>query len=384
MRKALVHDWIDQYGGAERVLGAIAEIIDFDYYYVYITTMNADQLQEVYGNKRVHVVESDILKKIRPLFRFLMPIFPFVVNRFNKQTKNNPVDLVISSSWALSKSYRIGSELHICYMQARNFKYVWDEADQYFRGPKKVFSFLKPLLQRFDIAGGANPDYLIANSQFVKNWIKEKYKRDSTVIYPPVDVEDFFISDEKGDYFITVGRLQPYKRFDIIIDAFVKNGKKLIVVGDGSVMKTLQEKATENIQFVGFKSKNEIKHLLARAKAFVFAGVEDFGIAIVEALAAGIPVIAYSGGASTELIDDRTGLLYHEQNADALNRSMVHFDEIKGRFDSTLIRESALKFSKQRFQREFQSFVDRICSEKLIDEKAYGKLTAPQNENPTV
>jgi glycosyltransferase involved in cell wall biosynthesis len=362
MKKALIHDWIDQYGGAERVLAAISETMDFDYYYVYVNTMSETEVLKVFGHKEVNIVESNIFRRLRSSFRYFMPFFPFVVKRFNVQTKKNEVDLVISSSWALSKSYRIGQEIHICYLQARNFKYVWDEADQYFKGPLKLLSFMKPMLRNFDLNGGSNPDYLISNSQFVKNWIKDKYGRDSTVIYPPVDVEDFFVSNEKEDYFITVGRLQPYKRFDIIIDAFAKNGKKLIVAGDGSVMKDLQKRATKNIEFVGFKTKDELKFLLSKAQAFVFAGVEDFGIAIVEALAAGTPVIAYHGGASKELINESNGLVYEEQNAHSLNKCVEHFSIIKENFDSNLIRESALKFSKKRFKKEFKQYVDKVIN----------------------
>ena len=288
-----------------------------------------------------------------------MPFFPVFVKRFNKQTKNNKIDLVISSSWALSKSYRIGNEIHISYLQARNFKYVWEEADKYFRGPLKFLSFLKPLLQQFDLNGGSNPDYLIANSHFVKNWVKEKYGRDSVVIYPPVEVEDFYTSKEKEDYYITVGRLEPYKRFDIIVDAFAKNGKKLIVVGDGSEIKGLKRRATENIIFVGYKAKSEIKTLLSKAQAFVFAGVEDFGIALVEALASGTPVIAYKGGASEELITEGNGILYDEQSVDSLNESLDQFD--LSTYNELQIRASAMKFSKERFQEEFSALINEVC-----------------------
>lgn len=362
MKKALIHDWIDQYGGAERVLAAISETMDFDYYYVYVNTMSKTEVLKVFGFKPVDIVESNIFKRFRSTFRYFMPFFPFVVKRFNSQTRKNKVDLVVSSSWALSKSYRIGNEVHICYLQARNFKYVWEEADQYFKGPLKFLSFMKPALRQFDLKGGCNPNYLISNSKFVQNWAKEKYGRDSTVIYPPVDVEDFNISTEKGDYFIAVGRLQPYKRFDIIVDAFAKNGKKLIIAGDGAVMSDLKSRATDNIEFVGFKTKEELKPLLSKARAFVFAGVEDFGIAIVEALACGTPVIAYSGGASKELISEENGLLYNAQNSDSLNRAIIDFSKKESIFNPKIVRASAMKFSKERFKKEFSEYVNSVMS----------------------
>lgn len=362
MKKALIHDWLDKFGGAERVLSAIAEIMDFDYYYAYINKMDHADIKRVFGESTIEIQESKMLRGFKSAFRYLMPFFPFIVKKFNQQTRNNKVDLVISSSWALSKSYRIGDEIHICYLQARNFKYVWEEADQYFRGPLRILSFIKPLLRKFDLNGGSNPDYLIANSYFVQKWVKEKYGRDSVVIYPAVDVEDFFISEEKEDYYVTVGRLEPYKRFDIIVDAFAKNGKKLLVIGDGSQMKELKDRSASNITFLGYKTKDDIKHILSKAKAFVFSGVEDFGIAIVEALASGVPVIAFKGGASEELINTQNGMLYDEQSVDSLNQTIMKFSlELEGNLDPRIIKESANKFSKQRFQKEFLTFVNSVA-----------------------
>lgn len=365
MKQALIHDWLDKYGGAERVITAISEVMRFDYYYAYVNKMADDDLKRVFANRHVDVEQSALMARFQPYFRYLMPLFPFVVNQFNEQTKRNKVDLVISSSWALSKSYRVGNEVHICYLQARNFKYVWEEADKYFRGPLKLLSFIRPLLQKFDKRGGSNPNYLISNSYFVRNWVKEKYGRDSVVIYPPVEVEDFYISEIKEEYFITVGRLEPYKRFDIIVDAFAKNGKKLIVVGDGSEKKELMKRATNNIQFVGYKTKEEIKDLLSKSQGFVFAGVEDFGIAIVEALASGVPVIAFKGGASEELISDSNGLLYDEQSSESLISCIKEF--YSRRYSALEIRKSAMRFSKQRFKHEFKLFVEKVCKENHIN-----------------
>lgn len=363
MKKALIHDWLDRFGGAERVLSAINEVIDFEYYYAYVNKMQEDDMKRVFGRSGMKVEDLRMPRVLKPFFRYLMPIFPFIVKRFNKQTKNNKVDLVISSSWALSKSYRVGNEVHICYLQSRNFKYVWEESDKYFKGPLKMLSFLKPILRKFDVNGGRNPDFLISNSYFVKDWVKEHYGRESVVIYPPVDIDDFYISETKEDYYITVGRLEPYKRFDVVVDAFAKNGKTLYVIGDGTQMPALRQKATENIHFLGYKTKEEIKILLSRAKAFVFSGVEDFGIAIVEALASGVPVIAYRGGASEEIINEKNGLLYDQQTVSSLNDIVNHFiNEVDGKLDATEIRASAQKFSKARFQEEFSTFVEAVVA----------------------
>ena len=366
MKKALIHDWLDLYGGAERVLTAISEIYEFDFYYAYVNKMSQKDLNRTFQNKPIVVEDSKKFKGFKFFFRFLMPFFPYLVKSFNKQTKNNEIDLVISSSWALSKGYRIGNETHISYLHCRNFKYVWDEAYLYFKGPFKLLSFLKKPLREFDIKSAQNPDYLITNSKFVQNWVRQKYNRESTVIYPPVEVEEFYISNEKEDYFIPVGRIVTCKRFEIIVEAFARNGKNLLIVGDGSARKKLEKNAPPNVKFIGFKTKEELKTLLSKARAFVFSAEEDFGIAIVEALASGIPVIAYSGGASTELITNENGILYNQQSSEALNKTLKEFIDKEHCFEPKKIRESAMKFSKKRFQKEFSSYIDKIIANKKI------------------
>lgn len=360
MKSAFITDWLEKYGGAERVVTAINEIYQFDYYYAYVNKMNPATQSLTLGGRDVVVTESKILSLFKYKFRVFLPIFPFIVKAFNKQTEANKVDLVISSSWALSKGYRIGNEIHISYLQARNFKYVWDESDLYFKGIVKALSFLKPGLQKFDLQSAQNPNYLIANSKFVQRWVKEKYGRESVVIYPPVDVEHFTISNIKDDYFVIVGRIEPYKRFDIVINAFNDNGKQLVVIGDGSQLDYLKSIAKENIKFLGFQKKDIIKEYLSKSRAFVYAGVEDFGIALVEAHASGVPVIAYEGGAATEIIDDNNGLCYNEQTPEALNQTIIEFVKRESQYNKEQIRNSSLKFSKDRFQAEFKLYVDSI------------------------
>jgi glycosyltransferase involved in cell wall biosynthesis len=363
MRAAFITDWLEKYGGAERVVTAINEIQKFDYYYAYINKMDMTKQKYTLGGREVVVVQSNILSIFKKRFRLLTPFFPLIVKSFNIQTKKNSIDLVVSSSWALSKSYRVGDEIHICYLQARNFKYVWEESALYFKGPIKLFSFLKPYLQKFDKSGAMNPDFLIANSHFVKEWVKEKYNREATVIYPPVDVDDFFISELKEDYFITVGRLEPYKRFDVLVEAFNENGKKLFVIGDGSELKKLQKKANENITFLGFKTKDDIKALLSKSLAFVYSGVEDFGIALVEALASGVPVIAYKGGAAEEIVNQDNGILFNHQSPLSVNQAIDEFSSKINSYNPTIIRYTSLKFSKERFQQEYKNYVEEVVLE---------------------
>jgi glycosyltransferase involved in cell wall biosynthesis len=362
MKTAFITDWLEKYGGAERVVTAINEIYKFDYYYAYVNKMDHDTQLLTLGGNDVTVIESDILKKFKYKFRLFLPAFPWIVKKFNQQTKDNKIDLVISSSWALSKGYRIGNEVHVSYLQARNFKYVWDEAELYFKGIVKLFSPVKPSLQDFDLRSAQTPNYLISNSKFVQSWVKQKYNRDSVVIYPPVEVESFGINTEKGDYFVIVGRIEPYKRFDIVIEAFNKNGKKLVVIGDGSQLRYLKGIAKENIEFIGFQKKEVIKTYLSKARAFVYAGVEDFGIALVEAHASGIPVIAYKGGAAAEIINESNGLCYEEQTPEALNNTLNFFLDKETEYSGEVIRNTSLKFSKSRFKSEFRQYIDSVMS----------------------
>ncbi|NLK81900.1 MAG: glycosyltransferase family 4 protein, partial [Bacteroidales bacterium] len=225
-------------------------------------------------------------------------------------------------------------------------------------GIKKLLLFTKKYLQRYDIKTAQNPDFLISNSIFVQQWVKTHYKRDSVVIYPPVEIDNFEISNNKEDYYITIGRLEPYKRFDVIIEAFKKNGKKLIVVGDGSMRKDLENKSLSNITFVGYKNKIEVSSLLRKAQAFIYAGVEDFGIVYIEALASGVPIIGYNGGALPEIIEDgKEGYLYSQQSVDELNISIEKFFKFGVLLTPHEIREKSKRFSKEVFQQNFEKFI---------------------------
>ncbi len=360
MKKVLISDWLEKFGGAEKVVQAICEIYKFDQYYAYIDLMPPSVKGKVFGSN-ILINESKILKPFGKKFRILSPFFPFIVRNLNYKSRKCTFDLIISSSWALSKGFKINGTKHICYLQARNFKYVWDEADLYYTGIFRLFAFTKYYFRKFDIKSAQNPDVLISNSKFVQDWSKRHYDRESIVIYPPVEVEDFFISEEKEDYYITIGRLEPYKRFDIIIDAFNRNKKKLLVIGSGGQLDKLKLKAHENISFLGFQDKKEIKNLLTKAKAFVYAGVEDFGIVYVEALASGIPVIAFNGGAVPEIVmNDRDGILYNSQTQDSLNEAIEKYEKNVNQFDPVGLKERANRFSKKRFQSQFQDVVNDL------------------------
>jgi glycosyltransferase involved in cell wall biosynthesis len=212
------------------------------------------------------------------------------------------------------------------------------------------------LLRRIDFKQAQRPDYIVANSNYVKNWIREKYNRDSIVIYPPVDLNSFQLNTVKEDYYIAIGRIATIKRFDIIIEAFNKNKKKLIIIGDGEQFEKMKEMASSNIEFKGFLESIEINKYVSKAKAFIQVGIEGFGIAPIEAQACGTPIIAYGkGGVLETVVDKLTGLFFDEQSVNSLLQAIEKFETMK--FNPVLIRDNALKFSTEKFEEEVKNFV---------------------------
>jgi len=312
------------------------------------------------------VGKTTFLQKLpfaKKTFRLFLPLFPHAIESLNL----DGYDLVISSSYAMSKGVQTNkNQLHISYLQARNMKYIWDESEHYFSGLKSIFKLFFPYLRRFDVQSAQRADYLITNSHFVQEWTKQKYGRESVVIHPPVDVEAFELCEEKEDYYIFISRLVPYKRIDIMIEAFRKMpDKKLIIIGDGSDYDRLKKLNSSNVLFKGFMNASEMKPLLQKAKAFVFTSKEDFGIAPIEALACGTPVIAFGeGGVRDSVIDGKTGHLFYEQSADALVQAVKDFELLE--FDYKYISNYAKMFSKKRFQDEFKSFVNHCIKERDV------------------
>jgi glycosyltransferase involved in cell wall biosynthesis len=234
-------------------------------------------------------------------------------------------------------------------------KYIWEEKELYLNGLKKAYYPFLNYARNNDYKDAQNPDLIIVNSKFVQTWVKETYKRDSILIYPPVNVSNFDLGKHQSDFFITVGRLEPYKRFDLLIDAFNSNGFKLIVIGDGSQKKHLESIANKNIEFKGYLNSNEINTYLGQAKAFVYAGIEDFGISPVEAQATGCPVICLDkAGTAETVVSMVTGILYKEQNTQSLNSAIDQFLQLENSFDYKKIREHSMNFSEERFLSEFE------------------------------
>jgi glycosyltransferase involved in cell wall biosynthesis len=360
LKKALVVDWLDKYGGAERVIASLENVFSFEKTYTLVNVMKENDLIKIYKNKKRDIIETPI-RFLSNNFRFFFFIFHYSID---KMVVDKDISIIISSSHAVAKGIRKSSkqQLHISYFQARNFNYIWDDSKLFFGNFRFLFEPIFSILRRMDVKQAQNPDFIVANSNFVKQWIKEKYNREATIIYPPVDLSNFFLVEEKENYYVSVGRIVSVKRFDILIEAFKDLDFNLIIIGNGDNYEALKKKASNNVLFTDFLESNQVNEYVSKAKGFIQVGVEGFGIAPVEAQACGTPVIAFGKGGVLETIcDGKTGLLFKEQTAQSLKEAILFFETLK--FNPKEIREHALQFSKERFEREIKAFVDEKYQE---------------------
>ena len=227
------------------------------------------------------------------------------------------------------------------------------------KGLKGVYAkWVLHKVRQWDVSTANRVDFFIANSNYIAQRIKKIYNRDSIVIYPHVNVDDFQLKEKKQDYYLTASRMVPYKKIQIIVEAFNKMpDKKLVVVGDGPEFSKIRKIAKKNIELKGFLNSKELKHYMQNAKAFIFAAKEDFGIVPVEAQACGTPVIAYNaGGVRETVVHNKTGILFDEQTSGSIIGALKDFEETD--FNPNEIRENALRFSKERFEKEIKEYVE--------------------------
>lgn len=366
MKIALVHDWYYVNGGAEKVVKAITSIFpDCDHFALFDVMSDNDKLKVINTTQ----VKTTFIQKLPFISRFhrkYLQLYPYAIEQLDLRQ----YDLIISSSSSVAKGVLTNSnQIHICYCHSP-MRYAWDLYHNYLH--ESDFNWLAKLYAKkvlhkiriWDIISSNRVDYFIANSQYIAQRINKIYKRDSKVIYPPVDVE-YFSLDEKStrDYYFTASRMVSYKKIDLIVETFVKNGKKLVVAGDGPEFKKIKSIAKDNIVFLGHVSNEKLKQYLQNAKAFIFAAEEDFGIAPVEAQACGTPVIAYGKGGSLEtVIDNKTGLFFYEQIIEKLDEAITRFE--KTTFNYNEIRNHAVKFSEERYKSEIIEFVKEVCAQK--------------------
>lgn len=362
MRVAVVHDWLVTYGGAERVLEQVLDLYPEADLLTLLDCVPASQRSFIRGRSP----STSFLQHVPGLarnYQKLLPLMPAAIERFDLEK----YDLVISLSFAVAKGVlTTPDQLHICYLQARNLKYAYEDRRYYRSGSviRLVQDIQLSRLRVWDSVASRRPDITIANSQFVRRWHMHRHGVAAEVIYPPVDTAHYaeHFRAKKDDYFVTVGRLEPYKRMDLVIEAFNRLGRKLIVIGAGTQGTSLKGLAKPNIEFLGYCTPDVIADSLAGARAFVFASGEDFGIAPLEAQACGTPVVAYQRGGAAETIrgltdDDPTGLLFEHQTVEGVMDAVHLLDAEQHRIAPEACRSNALRFTPERFRREFAEFV---------------------------
>ncbi|MFH1947228.1 MAG: glycosyltransferase [Candidatus Magasanikbacteria bacterium] len=356
MKVALVHDYLSQDGGAERVLKAFHELWPEAPIFVLfhdkkkITDFNQEKIKESFI---AHLPWG------RKKYQWYLPWMPLATERHNL----HEFDVVISSTSAFAKGVLTRPDtLHISYCHTPT-RYLWTDTHEYIEDLKYnrlIKSALPKLihhLRMWDKMSVDRVDHFIANSGTVKNRIQKYYRRDSDIIYPPVDVHKFTVSDDLGDYFVSGGRIVSYKRFDLLVQVFNRLGWPLKIFGTGPEMENLRKIARDNIKFLGRISDEEKGRLLSHAKAFIHPQVEDFGITPIESMAAGRPVIAYPvGGASETVIPGETGVFFKEQTWESLFDTILHFNHEC--WDSEKIRTWSERFSADNFKDRVKHYVD--------------------------
>lgn len=354
-KTAIVHDWLVNYAGSERCVESFTNIWPEADIFTLVDFLDDEQRKIILKGKHAKTTFIQKMPIARKKHRYYLPLFPKAIESFDL----SEYDIVISSSHAVAKGVKTNKkQLHISYCYSP-MRYAWESADEYLRGFKgSVARLFINYLRKWDLQSSRNPNHLIAISEYIKDRIKRIYNLDVPVIYPPVDTHLFEIGD-KEDFYLIASRMVPYKKMDLAIRAFNKMpDKQLIVIGDGPEMNKLQNAAGSNIRLLGYQPFEVLKEHLMKAKAFIFTAEEDFGIIVVEAMACGTPVIAYSrGGASETVINNETGVLFDHQTEESIIAAVKEFESKENIFNSKQIRKRSEKFSRRIFESNFSGFV---------------------------
>jgi glycosyltransferase involved in cell wall biosynthesis len=358
---AIVCDWLTDLGGAERVILALHQL--YPDAPIYTSIYNRSNLPQ-FGNADVRTSFLQKMPGAKKKHQRYLAQMPLAFESFDL----DEFDVVISSSHSCAKGIITKPDtLHISYCHSPP-RYLWDGSHQYVKEypwPKILKKTLIPSvlhdLRVWDRAAADRVDLYVANSHYVSGRIKKYYRRKSEVIHPPVELEPF-VEEERDDYYLAVGRLIPYKRFDLIIDAFNQLKRPLKVIGVGNQLKKLQKMASPNIEFLGMVPEDTLRNYYQYAKALIFPQVEDFGITPLEAMGHGCPVIAYGAGGALETVkDNESGLFFNEQSTEALVKAVEAFEHKQ--FDPQEVRGQAEKFESAVFAEKLSSFVDKSWDE---------------------
>ncbi len=388
LRVALVHYWFVNHGGGERVVEALGEMFPQADLFALVA-----EPASLTPNLRKHRLRTSFLQQIpfgRRWYRHLLPLYPFAL----EQLDLSGYDLVISSESGPAKGVITSARtLHLCYCHSP-MRYLWDNYHEYRRGiGVRSFAFapVAHYLRLWDYASAARVDAFVANSANVANRIRKHYRRDATVIHPPVSLAEDPLREPSGDYYLVVSRLVEYKRIDLAIEACNRLGRKLRIVGTGDRYKALKRAAGSSVEFLGRLEDHEIREQYRNCRAFLFPGEEDFGITPVEAQSHGRPVIAYGCGGVLETVNGidvwetpdgaATGVFFREQSCDALCGAMLAFERWESRFLAENIRGSVQRFSPLIFKERMMQYVSRNWEEFSLN-RAERALSPPPEVMP--
>lgn len=367
MKIALVHDWFINPGGSEKVVRNILGLLrqhDVELFAL-MDFFREDDRQYFLEGKRVHTTFLQHAPLARNKYRYYLPLFAQAV----QQLDMSGFDCVISSSHSVAKGVRTHEDQpHLCYCHTP-MRYLWDMRKTYMsdhrldRGWRRWVS--RPVLnslRKWDFRTAADVDYFVANSENVKERIRRNYHREAEVVYPPVDTLFYQPYSDKEDFYVTASRIVPYKRVELIVDAFLEMpGRRLVVIGDGPNYEAVKRRCKgTNVEIIRFDTREVLRYYLQRAKAFVFAAEEDFGITPVEAQACGTPVIALGrGGALETVVAGETGIFFRHQTVKDIIDAVYGFENLEVPLKASRCRQNAERFSKQVFQKGFSQMLKK-------------------------
>ncbi|UNK18769.1 glycosyltransferase [Paenibacillus sp. N3/727] len=357
LKVAIVHDYLNQMGGAERVVAVLHKM--FPEAPIYTTIVDRNKLLPELKGAVIHTTWMQRIPGILNKFKLYFWLYPLAVRSIN--VKN--YDLVLSSSSAYAKGVRKGQQsIHICYCYTP-MRFVWDfetymESIQVPNFVKLIAKCLIYPLKIWDKNNSKRVDRVIAISTIVKERIKHCYEVNAPIIFPPVEISRFSVNEgDQEDYFLVVSRLVSYKKIDLAIEACTQSGKRLIVIGDGPDRQRLEQLAGDTVTFLGRRSDEDVVRYMQLCKALIFPGIEDFGITPLEVNACGRPIIAYYGGGALDtVVAEQTGLFFEEQSVNSLMTIIKRFDQYD--WDPDFIRQHAEKFSEHIFIERLQSIID--------------------------
>lgn len=358
MKVAIIHDWLTGMRGGEVVLDSLLKI--YPEAELFTLIYNKGKLNERIENRKIHTAFTDRLPFKASKYRSFLPLFPTAIETFDLRG----FDLIISSSHCVAKGIiPPPNARHITYVHSP-MRYVWDLYYDYFPRDRGLKFFLLQMISNYlrlwDVSSSSRVDLFTCNSKFIAKRIEKYYRRKSEVVYPPCLPEGFQATETaKDDYYLVVSAFAPYKRIDLAVEAFRKNGRRLVIIGSGQDEKKLKKNAPKNVEFLSHLPTEQVVQFMKKAKGFIFPGLEDFGIAPVEVQGYCTPVLAFGqGGALETVVDGKTGILFNEQTADSLNFGLERLERTE--FVKKDFQDSISRFTEEKFINQMKSLVENV------------------------